>query len=320
MNIKVQAMMKRAEIKRKREPRFVSHFPSLSRYGDLDLTSHMFIEDIHLALMPIGGRTEKHPDFSVEVEGPDPEQEKTVALCRSLAQYDHYEVNDLICDTVQEVAMHLAWQGKAVYEIIPDRNEPRKYYLHSFTTKCLFRLPGCYIQIIPPKDYKLIKKRFIIVRSKDIWDISVPSILGGVWGYKRSLSRLRRYNHLGPSFWLSDIERQIQDKNFNFQDYVMYTEAYYTKVTKPWGWNRRDYSLRNNTEFYSFYKNISFKWAQAILREHIIKEINILMQRLEIESRIIITGLPLSQDILRVRQELLEGKISFAKAHDMVTI
>ena len=266
----------------KRKPKFVSHFPSLSRYRDIDPTSHMFTEDVHLAVMPVGGRTEKCSEFSVQFEGPEPEQERAIALCGSLGQYERHYPVALVCDTVHEIAMHLAWQGRAVHEIIPDSDEPRKYYLQSFTTKRLFRVPGYYVQIIPLKDYKLVKQWVIMARSKDIWDVSVPTILGGAWGYRWTLSRLRRFNHLGPKFWRSDLERQVQTKRFNFQEYVMNAEAYYTKVTKRWGWNRRDYTQKNNTEFYSFYKGITFKWAQAVLREHIIKEINILIHRLEV--------------------------------------
>lgn len=304
----------------RREPRVVSHFPSLSRYGDIDPTSHMFIQDVHLAVMPIGGRTEKRPDFMVEFRGPESDREKAVVLCGSIAREEGHGLNELVCDTVQEIAMHLAWQGKAVHEIIPDNDEPRKYYLESFTTKRLIKVPGFYVQIVPRKDYKLVEKWLTVVRAKDIWEVPVPAILGGAWGYRRILSGLRRYKHLGPPFWQSDLQRQMQTQHFSFQEYVTTTEFYYTKLTKRWGWNRRDYTQRNNTEFYIFYKGITFRWAQAVVREHIIEELNTLLRRLGINSEIIVIGLPLAKDILKFRQEMLDGKLTFGKAHDMTSI
>jgi len=303
-----------------RPSRVATHFPSLSRGYDINPNVYMFTQDMHLSVMPIGGRTDKHLDFSVSFEGKTSESERAMELCGSLAQYERHDAVTLVCDAVDQMATHLAWQGRAVHEIIRDNDDPRKYYLHGFTAKRLFRLLGYYIQCIPARDYDLWKKRFIIVPSKHIWEISIPSALGGALGYKRVLSRLQNFEHFGPKFWRSDLEKQIQTKDFNFQEYVLNSEIYYSRVTKRWGWNRRDYSQRNCTEFFGIYKSITFKWAQAILREHIISEINQLLGRLKINSKIIISGVPTSKDILRVRQKVMEGEVHFSDAYDQVSI
>jgi hypothetical protein len=131
---------------------------------------------------------------------------------------------------------------------------------------------------------------------------------------------LKRFNNFGPNFWRSDLTSQIQTPIFNFQEYVMNVEKYCARVTRQWGWNRRDYSQRNTTEYFLFYRLITFKWAQAVLREHITTELNRLFLRLGLDSRIIVSGLPLPKDILRVRDDLTAGQIQFTEALNQVSI
>lgn len=280
----------------------------------------MFTEDVHLAVMPIGGETEKHPEFAIRFEGSEGDCEQALELSSSLAQYDRGDIIRVVCDAVEQVSLHLAWYGYAVYEIIRDDVDNSKYYLYSFTSKSLYRLPGYFIQWVPKKDYQYFKKRYVIIPSKDVWEISMPSALGGVSGYKRLLSRLKRFEHIGPKFWREDLENQIQTKDYNFQEYVRNTEIYYTKIPKRWGWNRRDYSQRNCTEFFTIYKGITFRLAQAILREHIISELNKLFSRLQINATLIVSGIPTSVDILHIRHELSEGKLNFQEAYDKTSI
>lgn len=280
----------------------------------------MFTQDVHLAVMPIGGKTEKHPEFAIRFEGNDKDCKRASELCSSLAQYDRLDVIEVVCDAVEEVALHLAWYGYAVHEIINVDEDNSKHHLYSFTSKRLYRVPGYFIQWVPKKDYEYFKKRYVIIPSKDIWEISMPSVLGGASGYRRLLSGLKRFEHIGPKFWRDDLENQIQTKGYNFQEYVRNTEIYYTKITKRWGWNRRDYSQRNCTEFFTVYKGVIFRWAQAVLREHIISEINKLLSRLQINAKIVVSGIPSADDILLIRQKLLEGKINFQETYDKTSI
>ena len=106
---------------------------------------------------------------------------------------------------------------------------------------------------------------------------------------------------------------------FSFREYINVVEAYQSRVTKEWGWNRRDYTLENNTEYYSIYKRITRARAQALLRTHIINEINKLLCRLAIAARIEVSGLPSPGDISMTRNDLAAGKLSFTRALDSVS-
>ncbi|WP_221192012.1 hypothetical protein [Microbulbifer rhizosphaerae] len=277
----------------------------------------MFTEDIHLAIMPIGARTYKQKEFSVEFQGEASDCEMAKEIVGELAEFDRYDTAGMVCDAVDNIARYLAWEGQAAFEII---KYEERIYINGFTSKNLFKLFNWYLQIIPPGDRDLWKRKFSLIGKEKVWKVEIPHELGGVRGYKNILEKLRKYNHLGPSFYRRDLERGIAAKGFDFFKYVRSSEIYFNSVTRAWGWNRRDWSQDKCTEFYSFHRMLNFKYAQALLREHIIEEINRLLGRLEIKCKLIVTGLPTSSDILQIRNDMQKGELSFTAVSDKVAM
>ena len=226
---------------------------------------------------------------------------------------------EAISDRVNEIAEHLSWKGRALYEIILSKREVNEYSMYGFSTARLIKVLGFYIQVVPLADYKYIKKRLIVLPLKEVFDIAMPSCLGGVSGYRKVLYKLRRFDALGPKFWQRDLAKRKRTPTFNLLEYSGLVEAYQSRVTKVWGWNRRDYSLENNTEYYSIYKKIVLASAQAQLRKHILGEINKLLQRLMIAASIEVNDLPSPEDISKIRDELEAGKMSFTRALDLIS-
>lgn len=298
----------------------VPFFQSLSNGRGPALHIYMFANDVHLGVMPIGGHSYKHPEFKVQFEGEKIDNEKAIQLCSSLAEFDRHNDCELICDVINTTANYLSWEGRAVYEIIREAEQPCQISLLHFTSRRLYKVPGYYIQWAPSADRKFTNKRFVILPAQDVWEISMPKILGGTKGYQKILNALKRYDRPSPEFWLNDIQKQVQTLSFNFQDYVRNKEIYDARVTRDWGWNRRDLSLKYQTEFFMFYRIVTFRWTQAVLREHITNELNRLFQRLTINSQIIINGLPAANEILKIRKDLVEGKIQFTKAPDLSSV
>lgn len=300
------------------EPTVATHFPSLSREPDLNQNVYMFTEDVQLAVMPIGGRADKQKDFAVTLVGEEGECERARQLIGEIGEFDKYDLAGMVTEAIEEIARYLAWEGHVVYEIILD--DSGVSHVHSFTSKRLVRILGWFLQIIPRGDWDLWKKKWVIVPASRVWQLKMPTILGGRKGYMRILRRLKTFKHLGPDFWRKDLEHGEQSKNFDFQRYVRHSEIYYGQVTKAWGWNRRDWSQDRSTEFFSFYKMVSFRWAQAVLREHIIGELNSLFARLGIACELKVSGLPTADDIVNIKSELLDGRISFGAASDRVML
>lgn len=303
---------------RRARPTVATHFPSLSRGPNVNPNIHMFTEDVPLAVMPIGCRSEKHKDFAVSLVGGNEDRERATQLIGEIGRYDKHDVAGMVCDAIEEIARHLAWEGCAVFELI--HGDDALQHICGFTSKGLLRLPGFFLQIIPRGDWNLWKKKAVVVPSSRIWYLGMPSALGGRRGYRGILKRLGRFDHLGPEFWRQDLERGIQSRQFDFQRYVRNTEIYFGQVTKTWGWNRRDWSQQRCTEFFTFYKMIRFQWAQAVLREHIVAELNGLFARLGIKCELKVIGLPSSIDVLQTQRELAEGTITFATASNRVRL
>ncbi|MEW8375017.1 MAG: hypothetical protein AB2722_14005 [Candidatus Thiodiazotropha sp.] len=299
------------------KPSMATRFPSLSKGPDIDPDAHMFTEDIHMAIMPIGGRTDKQKEFAVEFQGEAPECERAKVIIGELGEFNRHDAAGMLCDAVDNIARYLAWEGQAVFEIIEDGEQ---VYINGFTTKNLFKLFNWYLQIIPPGDWDLWKRKLTFVSEKKIWKVEIPHELGGVWGYKNVLRKLRKYNRLGPNFYRQDLERGITAKDFDFSKYVRSGEIYFNRVTHTWGWNRRDWSQDKCTEFYSFYKMLSFRRAQALLREHIIQEINLLLDRLSVKCKLVVTGLPTSDEIQTIRDDMQKGVLSFTAVSDKVAM
>ena len=75
-----------------------------AKYYD-EFYPHMFIEDVKLRIMPIGGRASKK-EFNISLEPPDPKVQKIIENAISPDKY-HHELAGIICDFVADCSVHL---------------------------------------------------------------------------------------------------------------------------------------------------------------------------------------------------------------------
>lgn len=318
--------MRHKSSKQLKAPRVATHFPSLSKADALNTKVYMFVEDIARTVMPTDSGLGRAPNFSVEMRrSTDHETHATHAIAILELLTREYEgsrtsLEKLLSGSVERLANQLVSGGRAVHEIIRDTENDEAYLLHGFTYQRLFCAFGKCIQIIPKADRKLWNKARVIIPKQDIWDIAMPKELGGCRGYRKILKKLARFQNITPSFFTEELERQGFPPYYDPQRYVQEMKVFVAKITARWGWDQRDYNIQNSTEFYWFYRRITLKWAQACLREHIVNELNQLFQRLDIEAEIVVKGLPTAQDILKIRQQMCEGKVSFGDALDKCSV
>ncbi|MDE0017295.1 MAG: hypothetical protein OXU51_14015 [Candidatus Poribacteria bacterium] len=269
---------------------------SLSKeaYRSLDLSA--FLREIQLGIMPIGGESDRVPEFTVDIQVGPNDEPRVLTILESLPrryQYGAYSwrnLEELLSDAVEKFALELVWAGCSIHKIFWDEENGGVYHLHSFRYEWLFRVFGKYRWIIPKADRHLYDKVYGVVPEKDIWNIVMPKALGGYRGYRAMLK------------WFASFSN-IKDAEFLV-----------AKITKQWGWIND--SKGNCNEFYYVYRILRWQWAQACLREHIVKELNQLFCRLDIEAEIVVKGLPTAQKILKIRQQMAEGEISFSDALD----
>ena len=308
--------IKRRNRKRDLNPDFdklkaVRTFPSLRQ--NIAPTASMFIDDISAGIMP--WRFGKADTYNVEIIGDDENKQQVIALLQSLARYDRRDLNELTSNAFEEVARNLAWFGRAPYEITHAEDDQSVYLVSWFTPRRLFNLGRVYVQLVPKKDRDYFRKSIVFLRQRDVWMISMPRELGGYRGYRALLTRLSRFGSIGPSFQRNDLEQgKPYPINFDVSEYRRQFEIFVARKTRRWGWNRRDFSMRNWTEFATFYRTITFKWAQAVLREHILAEFNFLLLRLNINAEVRITGIPNSAHVLDLRNQMVKGLVGYAAA------
>lgn len=298
------------------KPHFARYFPSLRRESEFNSDIHMFMEDVALWIMPLGGRPETASDFSVEIRGIGDSVARAVKTLESFVQYRKIDWKELLSDVVTMIARGLVENGRAVYEIVQDEENPGAYLLRGFTSRRLFRLFGKCVQIVPRAERGQWQKSYFVLPARDVWDITVPRVLMGWRRYRTMRSKLARFQPVGPSFLMDEMSRNGLPANYDFQRYRREVELFAAKTTTPWGWHRRDYEDRNWTKFYLSHRILRFRWAQASLREHIVKELNNLLRRLNIDAEIVVKGLPTPADILKVQQRMRDGDISFKEAED----
>lgn len=278
-----------------------------------EMTPSMFIQDISAGLMP--WKFASAGTYNVEIVGDDSQIEQVAALLQSLAPYDLQDLKELAASAFEEIAKNLAWHGRAPYEIAQAEDDESIYLLSPFTPRRLFSFQIGYIQIIPKEDRDYWRKTVVFLPRRDVWVVSMPSELGGFKGYRALLRKLSRFGSTGPAFWRESLgQGKSYRTNFDFSEYRHQLEIFEARITKRWGWNRRDYSQRNWTEFATFYRTITFKWAQALLREHILREFNTLLARLRIQAELRMTGLPNSAHVLDLRNQMTTGLMGYGAA------
>ena len=312
--------MKPKSHKRLKTPRVAKSFSKLREEVNHNLNLSMFLEDARLGIMPIGGESDHVPNFSVEIHSRNSDEPRVIAILESLTRryqqnwYSQPPLEKLLSDAVEAIVLELVWEGRSVHKIFWDKRDNGVYRLHEFAYQWLFRAFGRYIRILPQTHRHLHDKIYDIIKAKDTWDIVMPKKLGGYQGHRAMLKKLLRFPDIVPSFLKYTVSVHEWPTNFNTEHFAQETKLFIARATERWGWNQRDYNSENWNEFYGMYRSVTLKWAQACLREHIIKELNQLFLRLQIDAEIVVKGLPTAWEILRIRKQMCEGKISFINA------
>ena len=264
----------------------------------------MFARDVTLGIMPIGGQSDRAPHYAVEIQGSSDEHKtRAIAMLESLDGYNRHDYTrshaELLSDKVEIIARGLVWTGRVFFKISRNSENRAVSLFSGFTSGMLFHAFGWYLQIMPRVQRSPGEPPYVFIPEKDIWNISMPEVLGGYRGHRSLLRDLGKSQSLPHS----------RERDF-----------FYAKITALWGWHQPSDAGRNWTDFYSRYRWITLNWAQACLREHIVEEFNQLFQRLHIEAKIVVKGLPTPQKVLEVRQQMCEGKMSFSDATDACSV
>jgi hypothetical protein len=271
----------------------------------------MFQEDVELVGHFWRFGLDEEP--TLRLQGSDEERGKASTLCGSI-RGDHCKgPEENVKSAIQEVVLHLVHYGRALFEIVAgtDRMAPS---LDCLNPDHVWDLVFFYLQAAPRECWRDLDRKYVLLEKSAVWRIDMPQELGGTRGFKRILKGLSAWSGLGPAFYQDDLEKRRLPREFAFGDYRRAHQLELYRVTRSWGWNSRDWSLDYVTEYYQFYRHLTFKWAQAILREQILTEFNSLFRRLGISAQLVAEALSSPGDILKIRDQMEAGVLDFAGA------
>lgn len=280
-------------------------------YDTPPLHLHMFQEDVQM--MGHFSRTQRDEGQTLRLEGTEVERQKADALCASIAGGSHRWPEENIAGAIEDVVLNLTYHGTALFEIAqdPDTSMPS---LVSFDPDYVWTLPFFYLQVPPSDTWQYLEQKYALLKKDAVWRVEMPRELGGARGFRLILKEMSVWSSLGPEFLKEDLERRQLPKDFVFADYRRTHQVQLFQATSRWGWGARDWSLEYVTEYYQFHRHLTFKWAQAVLREHLVKEFNSLFHRLGISTQIAMEGFSSPEDILKVRNQMRAGSLDFAAA------
>jgi len=297
---------------------------------DFVLNVTMFLEDIWEGLMPdIGGHSDSNylVDVSNSVENLDLVKRVLSQLSTQRHTHNRIHIDDLLCDVVRSIGYDAAYFGKTAYEIFiyykgdDDQEEVEKIKvieLKRIESERYWNFLNWYL--ILTHSVHDVGKSNCVISQDSIWEVRIPRELGGTRRHNKNLSQLAKIHKIIPEFWMDDIKLNQNPSGFNQTEHFRMKQLLDYKLTKEWGWHCRKYGDDIMTEMFIIYRALTFKWAQAVFRNHIIKSINNLLFKLDINSKISVQGLPEPDEILRLRDDMIKGKISFNEALEKTNI
>lgn len=304
------------------------------------LYAHMFQEDLHLGVMPIGGRSSKS-NFCVRIEPASKEVEKIVASGLLSHWGRAYNMTEATCGFVDEAVHVIGAFGKAYYEIIFTYNQddkPDGFFFSRIQNECIHDTRGWYWQYVPEHAYRRSatpwkkdaengnkRGKFVWLRGRDMLVLAAPRELGGARKLMRIVGEMEGMDRASmPEFVLKDMKEQKNQSCYDFEVHREGIECHLARITKNIGWPIRTMINQRCTEFYLMHRMLMFERSKAILREYVIAQINHALARigekLGFEARVCVDGLHTVSDWTDAIRRLQKGTFQFAEAWNWIRI
>lgn len=276
----------------------------------------MFLEDMHLGIMPYS-LTRSTGQFSVNLVPSDSQLENVLAEALDHKGYRH-RLSEAVCEFIRNATYSIFMYGQVVYEIVYEKDSSGNLIrlefldIHPLSIKRIF---GSYYQFIPWWVAKGSGVRAGIkkIPREKIMFIKFPRELGGRRKLVHILKTLSSLDKaIVPEFYMKAFAGN-ENIGFDFNEYVRAKYLESAKVTRNVGWNQRKFRDTEILEYYSMYRHLRFAFSQALIREHLLKSVNQVLnsQPLNLSVQIVIEGVPKSSEIMKEFNRLQAGDLSF---------
>lgn len=280
--------------------------------GDL----FMFVEDMHLRSIPFSRYDSI--DFTAKLTPENIELERIIADSISNKDFRH-GLTESLEELIREGSQMLFSHAELFYEIECEHDQEGKitkldfHFVWPPTMKKVF---GTYFQVIPwsAAKHARVKAGIRHVPKERILHITPPKELGGKRRLRKIVKRLASLSSVVmPDFQMKAMEK---NKSVGF-DLDLYTKRKYMEkaiLTKPYGWNQRQYQDNNILEYYSIHRYLTQALAMAVVRKQFVDKLNEALNGSYINAGVSIAlegNLPTKESLLTEYKKLSEGNVKF---------
>lgn len=302
--------MRRRQLPAKRISR--GYFQSTdSPRTDFSGKAFMLWRDLQNGMMRFaGGRGNVH----ISLEPADERIQAWVTDLIDIGDFTHGTLPQAVPAFVEQVANHLGYDGEGFFEIVigEDDDDPAPTMLAPLPSGVVKHRGSEFLQMLPPEDRTPEQPDAISIPASRMWHIQLPRQLGTPKEHRAMLAALSRQDPIA-SFALEDGKLGTGE-GYEFSVHRRASDIATERATKAWGTIPSLQQIAGTTEFYYVARQLQFLRAQALVREHIITELNQLLAQLRIAASVHVEGLPTADVITDHILKLENGEISFTKA------
>jgi hypothetical protein len=280
------------------------------------LNAQMFAEDVKLMVVPVGGRSITGRDVEVKCEPEDDDARQSVVL--ALAQHQRGHARDLtetVCDFVANTAWHLAAFGEQCFELVRGDQSGQALILPLPADGSVRAIGPFVIQRAPPTT-ETGHSRVVILWPRDSWHLTLPQEIGT----RRTQDALLRRIEMGLALpeWLHQDALAGRPSVVDRETLIraQYQEIF--AATRRWGWPARFMGDAETTIYYQIHRRLTFQQTLAVLRGHILGELNAVLARLGLQARLSFANLPTPDEVSAVIGKLEQGAEPFLALSDAV--
>jgi hypothetical protein len=301
----------------------------------LSLYGNMFIQDVQLYVMPIGGESHARPDFAIELVPDNPTARSIITYAFARRDPSYRDMTEAISEFIAETAHSLAYKRVLYYEIArgdqPIEENSKTEDIENLTLSGevfkplhipgrVMQLGNYYLQIIPRAEWTRTGRKIIVIPASDVWSLQIPSELGGPRKHRILLKTLVRASNPMPDFVSESTKRLSEIRDFSFGGFHKQQKLAVASESALWGWPVRNLLREDTLEYFRIYRHLRFALSMAILREYILASMNDLLQRLGFTFQLVLKGLPIQSEIKSYIVKMEKGEMTFDDAWKAVDI
>jgi len=150
---------------------------------------------------------------------------------------------------------------------------------------------------------------FVSADDQGLWHLTLPDELGNPRSHERMLRSLG-VRATYPQWAVSET-RADQTTEIDRDLFVRLVDERVLARTKDWGWPARDTGAAHMTIYQRIRRELVFAKAMAVLREHILRELNAAFARADLGATLSFENLPSAEDCRIAIEDLERGTKPF---------